>query len=198
MPMLIAIDPGHGGLDPGCAFAGLVEAHLTYQLALMLGGFEKRIIRLENEDPSFKERAFRARDCAAALVLHFNSGEVRFSKPEIYYAGPQAPAFWLDTVPTIATQGLQHGWSYPAILGKRVGMYDVTQYDRLNWPPDLAWLTRPQNCIEHYTIPVILLEVGYLSDPKVQEYIKDKGLAHIALTLSAWVAKRVEQTREQV
>jgi N-acetylmuramoyl-L-alanine amidase len=194
--MRIAIESGHGGPDTGCGpYNGLIESHLVYQLALLLEGFEKKITRTENEDPGFHERANRAKDCDAALILHFNSGELRYSKPEFYYRGPDAPAFWFDHLDLSVTQSLTHEWAFPAPLGKRAAFFDTTLYARKGYPKELEWLKRANHCLEFYTVPTVLLEVGYLNDPKVSSYILDGGLVEIADSISDWVVNRVEENR---
>ncbi len=160
--MKIFVDCGHGGPDKGCGpFEGLVESNLTWHLANLLDGFDKVLSRGEDEDPSFQERAARSAGCDAVISLHFNSGDVRFSKPEIYYRGPAHPSFWLDEVPGTVTQRLAHDWQYPVTFGKRVGIFDTSKYERSGKRPELEWLTRADAVVRQYKIPTILLEVGY-------------------------------------
>ena len=47
-PLIVAIDPGHGGIDPGAEREGLVEAHLMLQLAMELA---EAIARVEGMEP---------------------------------------------------------------------------------------------------------------------------------------------------
>jgi N-acetylmuramoyl-L-alanine amidase len=53
--LLIAIDAGHGGKDPGAAANGLVEKTLTFQLALKTGTYLKthyhwEVVYTRNQD----------------------------------------------------------------------------------------------------------------------------------------------------
>lgn len=194
--MTIYIDCGHGGPDRGCSSYGLVESILTWHLANLLTGFDKRLSRGEDEDPSFAVRAARSAGCTAALSLHFNSGDLRYSKPEIYYRGPEAPLFWLDEIEGSVGQRLSHTLQYPMSFGKRVGIFDTSKYERSGKRKELEWLERPDTVVRQYTIPTVLLEVGYLNDSKVSSYIYDVGLSELAEGISAWVCERITKSLE--
>lgn len=190
---MIAIDPGHGGNDNGCTNNGLRESDLVYRLADMLT-VPKRLLRGPDEDPSFRERARRSAGCEAVLSLHFNIGELRYSKPEIYYNGPEVPLYWLDVVPGIVSQTITCGWRFPSQLGKRVAFFDTSRYRRKGFPKELQYLTRAENCLEDYKLPAILLEVGYLNDPKVADYVSSE-LHDLAESLDLWLYERREKHR---
>lgn len=183
----IAIDCGHGGADSGCRGGGFTEAQLVWELGQRLTGFNKVITRAENESPPKAERAARAVEagCSAALVLHFNQGEERFAKPEIYYMH-SLPNFWGTTVRKVRSVT----WVPPYELGQHIGFYDASMVIE---PDD--WLNRARNCLHHYTIPTILLEVGYLSSPKLQRYLTNGGLTEIAESLSQWVCSIIEHKK---
>ncbi len=80
--MLIAIDPGHGGEDPGAAGFGLKEKDLTLKISKLLidklNGYQVEIIatRSGDETVSLKERARIANGHQAAFFcsLHINAG----------------------------------------------------------------------------------------------------------------------------
>lgn len=78
----VAIDPGHGGEDPGEAgHGGLTEAGVTFSIGRLLHaeltrrGAEPFILRQEAEDPSAAERALRANDWGAEALIsvHLNA-----------------------------------------------------------------------------------------------------------------------------
>ena len=80
---LIAIDPGHGGNDPGASGNGLQESTLTWKIAsalrerLVANGVGVYFTKTQNESvSSIKERVLRAINSGAkALVsVHINSG----------------------------------------------------------------------------------------------------------------------------
>jgi len=76
--MKIAIDPGHGGRDPGCVAGGWKEKDLTLDLARRLGHLlrERKIqtllIRENDRAVPIRERAriALAGDCALLISLH--------------------------------------------------------------------------------------------------------------------------------
>ncbi len=80
---VIALDPGHGGSDPGADYAGLVEKTLNWKVAnyckaqLEAYGFQVYLTRSENECPDLDERVARAvRNNADLFVsIHMNSSE---------------------------------------------------------------------------------------------------------------------------
>lgn len=82
--MTIAIDPGHGGTDPGAVGNGLVESNLTLKLSQYL---QQELMQYEDTQTlltrtwepitkSLKERALIAKDARADLMVsvHINSG----------------------------------------------------------------------------------------------------------------------------
>lgn len=80
---LIAVDPGHGGNDPGASGNGLQESTLTWKIAsalrerLVANGIGVYFTKTQNESvSSIKERVLRAISSGAkALVsVHINSG----------------------------------------------------------------------------------------------------------------------------
>jgi N-acetylmuramoyl-L-alanine amidase len=80
---LIAVDPGHGGNDPGASGSGLQESTLTWKIAsalrerLVANGVGVYFTKTQNESvSSIKERVLRAISSGAkALVsVHINSG----------------------------------------------------------------------------------------------------------------------------
>jgi N-acetylmuramoyl-L-alanine amidase len=82
---VVAIDPGHGGIDPGASAGGLVEKSIVLDFARQLAGLidEKPGLRayLVREDDSFltlRERIRRARDAGANLIvsLHADTTEL--------------------------------------------------------------------------------------------------------------------------
>jgi len=75
-------DPGHGGADSGATGNGMLEKNLNWNIALDvkigcdLHGIPFKILREKDECPSLAERAERARQWGADLVIsiHHNAG----------------------------------------------------------------------------------------------------------------------------
>lgn len=80
---LIAVDPGHGGSDPGASGNGLQESALTWKIAsairerLVTRGVGVYFTKTQNESVSVKDRVLRAVSAnAKALVsVHINSAD---------------------------------------------------------------------------------------------------------------------------
>ncbi|MEW6245053.1 MAG: N-acetylmuramoyl-L-alanine amidase [Bacillota bacterium] len=78
--MIVFIDPGHGGADPGATgTTGLREADVNWDVALKVRqylqryGFDARLTRERNESPSQSERRYRAAAARCLVSIHCNS-----------------------------------------------------------------------------------------------------------------------------
>ena len=89
---VVAVDPGHGGSDPGAVANGLVEKELTWKIAgyckEMLNGYagvSGVLTRDEDECPDLDERVDRAVSAGARVFvsIHINSGGG--TGAEVYY-----------------------------------------------------------------------------------------------------------------
>lgn len=79
--MLIVIDPGHGGQNPGAVHGGVMEKDINLSLSLMVAeklrkNFEVFLVREEDKNVSLEERVKVANERKAALFLslHSNAG----------------------------------------------------------------------------------------------------------------------------
>ncbi|MEE8715566.1 MAG: N-acetylmuramoyl-L-alanine amidase [Coriobacteriales bacterium] len=84
--IVIVIDPGHGGIDPGASDNGLVESDLNWKISMACKArleedprFEVILTRGENECPSIRERAQVAIDNDADLLLCLHNNEAESS-----------------------------------------------------------------------------------------------------------------------
>ena len=92
---VIALDPGHGGRDPGACANGLQEKDLNWKIALackaeLEQAYEVRVVltRTEGECPSLYDRVERALDAGADVFvsLHTNSAvSTATSGAEVYH-----------------------------------------------------------------------------------------------------------------
>ncbi len=82
--IVVAIDPGHGGYDPGASANGLKESDLTWAIAQACktqlesyGRYTVFLTRAEDENPKQSERVNRAVQAGAALFvsIHINSAD---------------------------------------------------------------------------------------------------------------------------
>jgi N-acetylmuramoyl-L-alanine amidase len=88
---LIMLDPGHGGLDPGCiGITGVYEKDITLPMAMALardleagGRFRVKLTRNDDEFVALPERVERARTAGADLMLSIHAD----SLPEEHMRG---------------------------------------------------------------------------------------------------------------
>ncbi|MBX2856587.1 MAG: N-acetylmuramoyl-L-alanine amidase [Rhodobacteraceae bacterium] len=87
--MVIAIDPGHGGVDPGASYGGVSEKVLTLTFANELkevltdtGRFRVVLTRTKDEFVPLAERVERARDMGADLFLSIHADALP-SRPDV-------------------------------------------------------------------------------------------------------------------
>ena len=78
--IVVAIDAGHGGIDPGASSGGLVEKDVVLGFALRLArqidateGFRALLIRSDDTFLTLGERIQRARDGGANLILSLHA-----------------------------------------------------------------------------------------------------------------------------
>jgi N-acetylmuramoyl-L-alanine amidase len=80
-PHLVVLDPGHGGVDPGCiGLSGTYEKDITLQMARELasaleaaGNYEVRLTREDDEFVPLEDRVARARAANADLLLSIHA-----------------------------------------------------------------------------------------------------------------------------
>ena len=80
-PRLVVLDPGHGGIDPGCiGLSGTYEKEITLQMARELargleatGRYRVKLTRDEDEFVPLEERVARARGANADLLLSIHA-----------------------------------------------------------------------------------------------------------------------------
>ena len=95
---LIAIDPGHGPIDPGEQANGVVESDVTFAVATALAeeilrrGGRSILLRRADEDPDVSVRAQRANaaDATACVSIHLGGGRiVPLGAVSCYFGSPQ-------------------------------------------------------------------------------------------------------------
>lgn len=131
----VAVDPGHGGRDPGTNVGyGLVEKDLTLDIArrlrqlLAAGSYEAVLTRDGDESVSLRERASRANASRADLFvsIHVNWLPARNARGiETYYLGPTDDPF-LESLAAAENRG--SGYSMADYRRLLEGIYaDVRQ-----------------------------------------------------------------------
>jgi N-acetylmuramoyl-L-alanine amidase len=151
---VIVIDPGHGGKDPGYVGKyGTLEKHLTYKVALKL----KRILReagasvflTRYSDVSVKNGKIveiaNGRNADLFIALHFNSyTSPRTTGCETFYFTPQSRKFAMIMQKTLCS----------TIKRRNRGVKKDMYYT-----------------IHHTTMPSVLVEAVYLTNPKEEKLI---------------------------
>lgn len=95
--MLIIVDPGHGGTDPGATGFGLKEKDLTLKIAKLLinklNAYEVEVLSTRDEDTavSLRDRARMANDRNADFYcsLHINAGGGTGFESYVHVAAPE-------------------------------------------------------------------------------------------------------------
>jgi N-acetylmuramoyl-L-alanine amidase len=163
--MLIVVDPGHGGRDPGATgIGGVVEKTVTLDIARRLA---KRLptrlpvdVELTRHTDTFipiDDRIACATDAALFISLHVNAAlDPRLHGIEVFFGGEG---------PTAAASGAQR----PLRLGRAVT--DALEH-RLG---DVRTLMRPGDygVLARNAVPSVLIEVGYLTNAVDVERIRD-------------------------
>ena len=151
----IAIDPAHGGDDPGWISGGLRAADLTWDLArrlesrMVATGMETFLTRGAHQNPSAEERAAVANEVNADLVLSLHID----GSPSPLASGLAAFHFGTDSGAT-STVGETLAELVQRELVARTRMIDCRVHHR-TW--GILRLTR---------MPAIQIEAGYLSNPQ--------------------------------
>ena len=82
--VVVALDPGHGGGDPGASAGGLVESDLTWKIATRVkaildrtSGITGVLTKKESENLNREQRTINAQNNNADLLVsfHINSSE---------------------------------------------------------------------------------------------------------------------------
>lgn len=175
----VAIDPGHGGKDPGCVFGEHKESDIAWDIAgickllIESHGIECVLTRNYNDDPSFKTRDSRAVDRGATLVvsIHVNASESPNSHGMRCY-------YWPGNVETRAICS--------AILS--AAPEELIRLGEIPRPTNKDTDPRARNVLGSYTYPAVLVETGFLTNYNDRNALLDDGMQHrIAMAICAGI-----------
>jgi N-acetylmuramoyl-L-alanine amidase len=173
---LVALDPGHGGIDGGCSFGPWREKDLALDVALRLrpllhrAGARVFLTRQGDHDLSFQgEGSFRQRrdlsgrvalvrksGAELLLSLHLNTAQdARLSGPLTFYQAVQG-----------RPPGLRdREWAAQTAASRRLAGL-VQEELRALYPGCREWFwPNTFYLLRHSPCPTVLVEVGYLSHP---------------------------------
>ncbi|MBX6388794.1 MAG: N-acetylmuramoyl-L-alanine amidase [Frankia sp.] len=152
--MLVAIDPGHGGDDPGVVAHGLTERDVVADLAdrlenrLRSSGLRTMRVHESDEAPDDAERARRANAAGADLFisLHVDGNpSPRAEGVACYYFGNARGSSAVGERLALLVQ---------KELVSRTGMLDCRTHPK-------TW-----ELLRRTTMPAVRIEVGYLTNPR--------------------------------
>lgn len=177
--IVVVVDAGHGGNDPGAVAAGVQEKDVNLAIALLvqkksqaIPGFRVVLIRTTDEYPALLERTALADDLGAALYLSIHAN---------YHRDPKVCGVetWVDS--SAKGESLRLAQAMQKALVAATGAQD-------------RGVHRQTLYLSHTSLPAALVEVGYLScpterakliDPTYQEKIAEGIIRGILAFLQA-------------
>lgn len=188
----VGIDAGHGGADQGAIGNGVVESHLTLEVAkritckgLALGsGVVLHLLRYRDQTMSLGDRnaAAVARGCELVVSVHANDSEHELQRGALalYWPGNETGRKVCELA----------GRCFPAQLWRRPrdGAF-AWEANRRHWP-------RANAVLRAYKATAVLIEVGYLSHGDDahhlrNDYVLDALATGIVHTLAQYRALRL-------
>ena len=166
---VVTVDPGHGGVDPGCGEEGVLEKDIVLPISLKLrdmleeAGVAVVMTRQTDESVSLDRRAVIANEAGSDLFvsIHCNSYEGAARGMDVYYHKSE-PA--KELAQAILDQA--------AVLGIKTREIQKNNYQVL-WDTDM---------------PAVLVETGFVTDPEEyallrQEDYQEKIAQAVALAV---------------
>lgn len=179
---LVIVDAGHGGGDGGAVWNGIIEKNLALTLALKLKaqleklGVEVRMTRSKDVFVSLENRAEIANRAKADVFVsvHLNSAgnEVGVRGIETYFCTNKSLA-------TVRAMQAAYGLKTTVGLRDRRGEKLASVVQRLTCQgtgaPDRGIKERAYTVVHGATCPAILVECGFISNPKEAALLKTRG-----------------------
>ena len=190
--VVVALDPGHGGNDPGAMAGGLVESDLTWKLATRVKSILDRTTGITgvltknfSEDLNREQRAINAQNNNADLLVsfHINSSEGvgNLSGAEVYVTHSRSQKRYYeyssilgnDILNNLRGVGVHSYSSTPKVrVGKDYDRYSdgtvADYYGIISWPI-------------HKDIPAVLVEHAFINNPYDRmNYLNDSMLTKMA------------------
>ncbi len=158
---IVALDPGHGGNDPGAIAGGINEKDINWAVSNLVSGllaakgYTVILSRAENTNPSFLERVMAGQQNGARLLVSIHSNS--FTDPaafgtEAWYQGPE--------VNTYATQSAALGTLLAGKVSSRLGLSNRG--------------VKVGKALYADTMPSALIEMAFLSNPTEREMLLNR------------------------
>ena len=177
---VIALDAGHGGVQPGCEFDGVLEKDITLSVVLAVKGkledkgYNVLLTRSVDEDVRLVDRAAIANraDADCFVSIHCNS-----------------------FVEDMSVSGFE-GYYYRSIDGKQLSDHIVAAADKRSIK---TRGTKEENylVLREADMPAVLLEIGYLSNTEERQAListayQDTVSTVIAEGIVAWIENTLQ------
>jgi len=183
---VVAVDPGHGGIDGGASYGRILEKDLNLKMAFML----EEALREEGLSPfltrradvhlsirSYREDLARRLELAQRsgarllIALHANAAEVPDAEGSLVLFRP--------------------GEERSRLLARLVREeLEATDPER----PNMAGVEPDHFYLDHSPIPTVIVEIGYLTNPRDRQKLSDdQYLRRLARALARAAKRFLEQ-----
>ena len=205
--VVVALDPGHGGGDPGASAGGLIESDLTWKIATRVkaildrtSGITGVLTKKESENLNREQRTINAQNNNADLLVsfHINSseGSNRLSGAEVYVTHSRAQKRYYeyssilgnDILNNLRNVGVRSYSNTPKVrIGSEDDKYSdgtiADYYGIISWPI-------------HKDIPAVLVEHAFINNPYDRaNYLNDSMLTKMAEADAKAIIKNKELFR---
>jgi N-acetylmuramoyl-L-alanine amidase len=164
--VVIAIDPGHGGEDPGTSYGDMYEKNINLDISLRLGALLKQAgiktiyTREKDATVGLAERANMANDAGATLFISVHNNQMpddrEYKGTETLYCPAENP-----------DPGKMDGAKLARIVQKELIGTLKTVDNGIIYRPNLAVLHRTK-------MPAVIAEVAYISNWSDRERLASK------------------------
>lgn len=201
-PLVVVLDPGHGGTDSGAMCGPIVEKDLTLDVALRAelllraGGYATVLTRDNDRYVSLAERTAvgNRADDSLFVSIHFNDGErATTSGVETYYARRSAgPAGFFSWLPF---------WQRPASTRLAAQSESLAHFIQAALVEQTRAVNRGIKSEQFYVIanvlrPAVLVEGGFITNKSdVTKLTTTEYRQQIARAISDGVCRHWEATR---
>lgn len=222
-PIIIVIDPGHGGKDNGCLGKNQIEKNINLRVARELEYILERdnpnieviLTRRTDEFISLTERVRIANDNRASLFISIHCNSINIpsvSGSETYVAG-------LDLINHDQGDHHHHHHNHGSLQEDLSHLSSLPYAEKMvvmkesldlaaNLDESLGIRLPYKNrgvkeagfkVLKYLNMPGSLVEVGYLSNPTQENYIgSDTGILEIALSLNDGIMNFLEKSNYRV
>ena len=214
--VLVVLDPGHGGDEPGAQTAYLREADIALDIATRMknklesANFEVLMTRSDDTTVPLLDRAKIANEAEADVFvsIHVNAAESKdLHGIETYSVDIATDGYSemlalkensgvflnMEEVPTITTSRLLLSMELSELVQSSI-MSEINKTYQNNTIQNLGHKTAMFTVLVKAEMPAILMEVGFMSNP---EELKHLESAHYRDTVSSALTKALIEWRER-